>query len=160
MMGTIAIVFLVHTLGYLVIARRSLQDGFAKPRTSSLEESTVRLSSKRVRDWLKQEKQYLNPDFSLDMMAQSLNLQRNMLSELLNIGLGGNFYDVINSYGIKRFKLLAGLSENAKASVLELAFACGFNSKAAFYRAVKSIEGITPTQYRKNITPNKILLVE
>jgi AraC-like DNA-binding protein len=84
-------------------------------------------------------------------MSQSLGLPRNKVSDILNIGLGGNFYYVINSYRIEAFKHLVILPENTKKSVLELAFACGFNSKAAFYRAFKTLEGMTPTQYRHDI---------
>ena len=41
LLGTIAIVGLVHVLGVLVITRRSLQDGFAKPRSTSIDEDQV-----------------------------------------------------------------------------------------------------------------------
>jgi AraC-like DNA-binding protein len=150
MMGAIVVVVLVHTLGYMVIARRSLQDGFAKPRTTSLNDDEIQHISKKIKAWLKLEKQYLDPDISLDTMSQSLDLPRNKVSDILNVGLGGNFYYVINSYRIEAFKHLAKLPENSKKSVLELAFACGFNSKAAFYRAFKTLEGMTPTQYRQD----------
>jgi AraC-like DNA-binding protein len=154
MIGVIAVVVLVHTLGYMVVARRSLQDGFTKPRTTSLNDGEVRRIASRIHDWLQAEKQYLDPDMSLDMMSGSLNLPRNMISDVLNVGLGSSFYDVINSYRIEDFKQLAALPENTKKSVLELAFACGFNSKAAFYRAFKSIEGATPTAYRQAVDQN------
>ena len=154
MLGSIAVVVLVHTLGYMVIARRPLQDGFTKPRTTSLNDSETQEIVKKIQDWLKAKKQYLDPDMSLDMMSLSLSLPRNTVSDVLNVELGSSFYDVINSYRIEDFKQLSALPENTKKSVLELAFTCGFNSKAAFYRSFKAIEGVTPTQYRQSIDKN------
>lgn len=151
-LGVLAILLLVHTLGYIVIARRSLQDGFILSRQSSDGSEDFKATAHEIDQWLQTEKAYLDSEMSLEAMAKALRMPRNMVSDSINIGLGTTFYDIMNRYRVAEFKTLAALPENKDKSVLELAYACGFNSKAAFYRAFRASEGMTPTEYRKSIS--------
>jgi len=58
-----------------------------------------------------------------------------------------NFFDFINRYRIEEFKIQSILKANNHLSIMGIAYNCGFNSKASFYRAFKKFEGISPTDY-------------
>ncbi|HDR04981.1 MAG TPA: AraC family transcriptional regulator [Candidatus Marinimicrobia bacterium] len=67
------------------------------------------------------------------------------VSELLNQKMNQNFFDFINKLRIEEFKKRRQYPEFDHLSILGLALECGFNSKAAFYRAYKKFEGGSPS---------------
>ena len=72
------------------------------------------------------------------------------LSEILSSEVGGSFYEVIARYRVaEACRMLSEPSDSAK-TVLEIAFAAGFNSKASFHRAFRRETGTTPTSFRRS----------
>ncbi|MEP1489009.1 MAG: helix-turn-helix domain-containing protein [Algibacter sp.] len=86
---------------------------------------------------------------SLKETADILNISDKKLSHLLNICLGSNFYEYVNTYRVNYFrkKLKEGAAD--KLTLLAIAFDSGFNSKATFNRVFKQQIGITPIEYKK-----------
>ena len=82
-------------------------------------------------------------------MSISKDISDKKLSHLLNICLGSNFYEYVNTRRVNHFK--TNLEEGAadKLTLLAIAFDSGFNSKATFNRAFKQQVGITPIEFRK-----------
>jgi AraC-like DNA-binding protein len=105
---------------------------------------------------IKKDRPYLDPQLTIDDLAQSVNCSRHHLSQALNEQLGQTFYDYINQYRVAEAKLL--LSDPAKASlkVAALAFDAGFNSISTFNEVFKKITGQTPTQFRKKPDQDKL----
>jgi len=88
-----------------------------------------------------------NPDISLASLAERMQLSSGQISRLVNDGLAQNFSEAINRMRVEAVQeRLRDPSE--KRDVLELAFDCGFNSKASFNRSFKTFTGTTPTQFR------------
>lgn len=98
------------------------------------------------------EKPYLDPELSILKLSSQLTLKTETVSTALNNHLGQNFFDFINKYRIDEFKIQALLDENKHLSIMGLAYDCGFNSKAAFYRAFKKFEGISPSAYIQSVS--------
>jgi len=95
-----------------------------------------------------EEKQpYLDPEITISRLSELLNVKIEFLSEVLNTRLNQNFFDFINKYRIEEFKIQSILKANNHLSIMGIAYNCGFNSKASFYRAFKKFEGISPTDY-------------
>ena len=59
-------------------------------------------------------------------------MTQNQLSAVINDGLDTTFYGLLSRYRLEEFRKLAGDPAQRQRSVLELAFAIGFNSKASF----------------------------
>ncbi|SMC57673.1 helix-turn-helix domain-containing protein [Pedobacter nyackensis] len=95
------------------------------------------------------EKLYKDPDLNLDELAQRLNVNANILSQVINAIENKNFFDYINEQRIAEFIEISVLPENRKFTFLALAYEVGFNSKTSFNRNFKSITGQTPTMYLK-----------
>ncbi|MDO6489856.1 AraC family transcriptional regulator [Cellulophaga sp. 3_MG-2023] len=105
--------------------------------------------------WLKEQMKtnlfYLNSELTLKSLADNLNIHPNVLSKIINNGLGKNFSDFVNEYRVNAFidKLNSGNYDNI--TLLGISFECGFNSKTTFNRVFKNIKGITPLDYKKSI---------
>jgi AraC-like DNA-binding protein len=79
----------------------------------------------------------------------------NYLSQVINQQTGKNFFDFINSYRITEATTILSEDVENRQNILNLAMSVGFNSKSAFYNAFKKHTGMTPTQYRAQLTTER-----
>jgi AraC-like DNA-binding protein len=94
---------------------------------------------------------YLDPELTLSSLAKDLSISRSHLSQLINDGIGDNFYDFINKYRVEQVKKLMTDPQVKNFNMLGLALEAGFKSKSTFNLIFKRFTGLTPTQYRKNL---------
>lgn len=131
------------------------------PEDEAAEQGTEHTASEpqqpEPRDWaaivapwverFEQERLYLDPDLTLATLAQALATNSSTLSKAINRGLDTNFNSFVNRYRVKAvLRLLADRKESR--SLLDLALACGFNSKTSFNRSFRSHTGSTPSAWR------------
>ncbi len=119
----------------------------AKYRKSSLTDVDVQSTLARLKILMDEEKIYLIEDLRLPDLAKTLGLNRTQLSELLNSHFQKNFANFINEYRVGEAQRL--LVENPHENVLDIAFATGFGSKAAFSTEFKRVTGVTAKEYRE-----------
>jgi AraC-like DNA-binding protein len=98
---------------------------------------------------MKQSKPFLDPQLSIDQLAQTLGCSRHHLSQAINEQLNQSFYDYVNQHRVAEAKLL--LTDPAKTSlkIAAIAYDSGFNSISTFNDVFKKIAGLTPSQFRK-----------
>lgn len=94
---------------------------------------------------------YVDPLLSLSKLARLLSVRPQILSRIINVGTGKNFYDFINGYRVRDVKNKLADKET-KVSVLDVAFDFGFNSKSTFYLAFKRELGVTPKEFMSGVT--------
>jgi AraC-like DNA-binding protein len=102
----------------------------------------------KLLDNMNQHKPYLNPELSLQMLANQLDIPSHYLSQVINEQLGQNFFDFINSHRVEEVKARLLNPQYTHLTILAIAFDSGFNSKSAFNLAFKNQTGLTPSQYR------------
>lgn len=119
---------------------------------SSLNKKQLEELTQTVFDYLKREKPYLNPDFSLQMMAEDLNISRQKLSLAINSNQQKNFYKLINEYRVEEVKEKLLDSDYKHFSILGIGLECGFNSKSSFNRIFKLETGLTPTEFKNQFS--------
>lgn len=93
-------------------------------------------------------KPYLNPELTLVDLAKQIGIGRNQLSEVINAGVGDNFYNFINKFRIEEVKQLFIDDSRKRYKIIYLATKAGFNSKSSFNHIFKKITGLTPSEYR------------
>lgn len=120
-----------------------------KYQKSGLNDSIAEQIHEKLKQQMQTEKWYRNPELSLSELAQKLNIQPNILSQVINTCENMNFYDYINQLRIDEFKELVTLPESQKYTLLSLAFDCGYNSKTSFNRNFKKVTGLSPSEYLK-----------
>jgi AraC-like DNA-binding protein len=99
------------------------------------------------------ERGYRDPDITRQSLGPRLGIRECQLSQALHDGLGINFRDYITRYRLAEAKSL--LVEKPDPSILDIAFAVGFNSKYAFNAPFAKETGLSPSDFRKNnITPS------
>jgi len=86
---------------------------------------------------------------TLDQLAGQVGLSPHNLSEVINRGLGQNFFDFVNGYRVRDVQSRLVAPEQSHLTVLALALESGFASKSTFNSIFKKHTGLTPTAYRK-----------
>lgn len=98
---------------------------------------------------IQRDQKYLNPQLSMEFMAEEFSMSTGNLSRLVNRFSDYNFSDYINSFRVEESKKLLKNSEFSEYTIAAIGLECGFNSKSTFYAAFKKFTGQTPSQYRK-----------
>ncbi|MEO0899286.1 MAG: helix-turn-helix domain-containing protein [Bacteroidota bacterium] len=93
------------------------------------------------------DKVFLNPQLTLKELADQLEVSKHHLTEVLNRHVDQTFYQYVNGFRIEEVK--RRIDNNEGESLLEMAFAAGFQSKGTFNSYFKLIVGTTPSTYRK-----------
>lgn len=90
------------------------------------------------------DKIYLNNNLTLVVLASHIQVPSNYVSQTLNSYLSVSFFDFINN---ARIKFALPLLIKSEQTVLEIAYASGFNSRSSFYTAFKKALEMTPKEY-------------
>lgn len=98
---------------------------------------------------LRTQEPFLDPDLNMAQLANLLKISAKELSQLINVHMGQNFFNLINTYRIEKAQEMLRDPQQRAVTVLEILYAVGFNSKSSFNTAFKKHTGVTPTQYRK-----------
>ncbi len=104
---------------------------------------------------MESEKLFLDPDLTLEKLAQKTPFSSKKLSQLLNVTFSQSFFDFINTYRIKEAQRIFADSTDAKLTVLEVMYASGFNSKSSFNSLFKEKTGQTPSDFKRAVHHNK-----
>ena len=93
---------------------------------------------------LEEEKVYLNPQLSISDFTERIGTNRRYVSEAVNQCSNMNFMNLINSYRIKY--ACNSIMESTKP-IKQIMLESGFSSESTFFRAFKTITGITPKEF-------------
>ncbi|PTT00228.1 AraC family transcriptional regulator [Pedobacter sp. HMWF019] len=93
------------------------------------------------------DKLFLNPQLSLKELSIAIGFPLNQVSGAINYGSNHNFRDLVNKYRIEEVKKRLADPENKRYSLTGIAFDCGFNSEASFYRIFRQQTGCSPKNY-------------
>ncbi len=98
---------------------------------------------------LHQERIFIIPDLTLQELSRRMQIKSAALSGFLSASLGRNFNDVVNEHRVEEMKrLIRDPTTDPKATLMELAYQSGFNSKATFNRIFKEMTGMTPKAFK------------
>lgn len=90
---------------------------------------------------------YLNPNLSLDEVADNLGISNSYLSQIIN-GRKIRFNDYINSIRVEKAKEMLNDETFSNYTITSIGLEAGFNSNASFYRAFKKNTNSSPTDFR------------
>ena len=162
---------LIYWLGYqglihskIVSDRIDIREKINKdiPRTIILEEEKNNvLKSKahsekhsvefsKIDHYIKSNRRFLDPYFSLDSLANELDFSVGHVSKLINQHSNNNFSDYINSLRVEHAKLLLRDDNYSQYKIVAIGLESGFNSKSTFYSSFKKFTSQTPSDFKKN----------
>jgi len=119
--------------------KKPIDDQFVNPEMAAVVDAAMLKS-----------RAYMEPDITLDKLADSLSIIPRDLSMLINRHFGINFYEFINKYRIEEAKKMLVNPEHKNTTITDIYLAVGFNSKSVFYTFFKKFENVTPSQFRQN----------
>ena len=129
------------------------EDTIAEIKSKLSVETEIEFQEKSI--WLKKQIEenllYLDPELSLNSIAETLNIHQHLVSKIFNVGLKSSFSDFINKYRVNAVINKLKSEKGKNATLLAIAFDCGFNSKTTFNRVFKKHTGFTPRQYRNGL---------
>lgn len=102
--------------------------------------------SRSVIEFFEKSDSFLEPSFSLDILASELSLSKQEVSEVINQKMNSSFYQLVALYRIKYAQSLIG--ENKNLTIEAIVDECGFSSKSTFNKYFKYYVGQTPSVYR------------
>ncbi len=104
---------------------------------------------------MEEDKMYVNPDLTIDILASELNIYKKYISQVVNEKFHLNFNNFVNKYRVKETQKLLLDPKNDILSIEGIATTAGFNSKSSFNTAFKKYTGLTPSYFRINARSNK-----
>jgi AraC-like DNA-binding protein len=139
--------------GYFLLSNFEFEPGFffreipkPKPVASnedlSLEnELMIQLNEKTI---------YRKEGLTIKELAEVIGTQEHRLRRLINGQLGfKNFNDFLNQYRVKEACLILSDPSQNQKTILEIAYALGYQSIGPFNKAFKELKNTTPTAFRK-----------
>ncbi len=120
-----------------------------KYERSGLKEEHIQTYLERLEDYMRQSKPYLDANLNLESLARAINIPKHYITLILNKKLEKNFHQFINRYRLKNAIKQLQKKEKTQATILDIAYASGFNSKSTFNTLFKKHTQMTPSQFRK-----------
>ncbi|MCP4293917.1 MAG: AraC family transcriptional regulator [bacterium] len=123
----------------------------AKYQKSGLSEEKAQLTLARLGDIMEKKELYLEDQLTLPQVAEELGLSVNHISQVINELCDKNFHDYVNGYRVLAVQRKLEDPANDVFSLLAVGLDCGFGSKSSFNRIFKSVTGLTPSVYKREI---------
>ncbi|MEA1898343.1 MAG: helix-turn-helix domain-containing protein [Bacteroidota bacterium] len=106
----------------------------------------------QVLTYFQEKAPYLNPELSMFLLSEELNIPKHQLTEVLNTIIGKNFFQFVNEYRVEAVKQKLSDTNYNKFSIEVIGYDCGFSSKSSFFSVFKNITGQTPSQFKNSIS--------
>ncbi|MCU0435890.1 MAG: helix-turn-helix domain-containing protein [Bacteroidia bacterium] len=104
----------------------------------------------KIKNYMIEERPFLNPELSLYQLARALNEPAKQVSFTINRGTGQTFQAFVNSYRVNEVIKQIENGRHKQLTLLAIAFDSGFNSKATFNRVFRAQTGKAPGDFVSN----------
>lgn len=109
---------------------------------------------------MEEEEIFLNPELSLDKLAELADIRPRQLSQLIQQIYGKKYKEYVNHYRVLYAQKLLISDMHPFPTMFTIALESGFNSESSFYKIFKEDTQFTPKQYRENLPRKNTLSVE
>jgi AraC-like DNA-binding protein len=138
--------FLIYWLGikgYLVTQHQAPAKRSAMLPAAISERTIAALKNAMEADTL-----YLDPELSLNLLAQYTGIPPKTISAVLNQHLNTSFNEFVNEYRVSAFKQKLCTDAVKHLTIAGIAAECGFSSQATFQRSFKQLTGLSPSEFK------------
>lgn len=142
---------LVTALVFYSVAHSEVIHSVVSPQKPNRNERSENFDDDQVEqivNAMTQHKHYLEPELTLEQLAEQLGLSPRLVSNIINRKFNKNFFEFVNYYRVEQAKeIISSMPDGV--SMIDVMADSGFNSKSAFNRFFKKYTGMTPTEFRK-----------
>ena len=149
--------FLVTALVFYSVAHSEVIHRVVSPQKTNRNEKGENFNddqAEQIVNAMTQHKHYLEPELTLEQLAEQLRLPPRLVSNIINRKFSKNFFEFVNYYRVEEAKQIISTRPQA-VSMTDVMADSGFNSKSAFNRFFKKYTGMTPTEFRKTAITSK-----
>lgn len=114
----------------------------------SFKERQLKQLKTHLIELLEKDEIYKDPELSLDKVCRFLGTNRSYLYKVIKQELNTTFYDLINSYRLKRAFDLLNSKESAYLKIMDISEIVGYKNTSTFITGFKKMYGITPNECR------------
>ncbi len=159
----LAITVAIYALSYRAILRPKLfypdhavdiAQGAVRYERSGLKPEKAKMYEAQLREYMEQEKPYLDPALSVYTLAEKLEIPRHHLTQVINECFQKNFYAFVNDYRVEEVQRMILDPKFSHFNLSALGLEAGFKSKTAFNNNFKKVTGLTPSEWRRNMLNN------
>ncbi|SMF05239.1 transcriptional regulator, AraC family [Alteromonadaceae bacterium Bs31] len=111
---------------------------------------------RRLDEIMTTKKIYLESSLTLEALSNELSVSPRTLSTILNRHYRCNFFEFINRHRIEAAKAMLIDPKYQNATMLDIMYEVGFNSKATFNNFFKKMEGLTPRDFKKKANAKSV----
>ena len=119
----------------------------SKYKKSGLAPTRLAEASLSLQSLMAKAKPHLDGTLDLRKLARLSGFGPNHLSQILNEGLGQNFYDFVNAWRVEEAKRLLSDRSPRGVNILQIGYDSGFNSKSTFHTSFTRCTGMTPLSF-------------
>jgi AraC-like DNA-binding protein len=123
--------------------------GVADPHFEDGKDNEIDELAVRIQVLMQEQRPHLNSQLTLERFAALLEVPPRQVSNAINGCFKQNFQEFINCFRVEEAKQSLRDPSYLHCTVVEIAQAAGFNSKATFNRLFKQQVGVTPSVYRQ-----------
>ena len=102
---------------------------------------------RRVLTLMERDKPYLNPDFSIEQLADMLEVPRHHVYYCFKNVLKTKFVSMRTEYRVKEAKMRLLEADLEQTTLYAIGRSCGFSSHSAFYRIFNEVVDCSPGEY-------------
>lgn len=113
-----------------------------------LTDEQIQLYSQILDRLVNEEKIYLDPELSLNRLAEISGIKPRLLSQFIQFKFQKKYIDFINSYRVSEAKKIL---KEQNTTLYAVALDSGFNSESTFYKIFKDLTSLTPKQFREDV---------
>ncbi len=149
------VAFLFYFISFKLLTNNKYilpKNEISKYKNSNLNTKLIEQYKSDLINLMEVDKLYLNGKLSIQDVSEKLNIPKQYISEVLNEHMNTNFQDFINGYRVEEFIKRIENDQNNQFTLLGIATEVGFNSKSSFNAIFKKFKGLTPTQFKKNLS--------
>ena len=115
---------------------------------SGMTDAASDLIGKRLLSRMTDSHDYLDNDITLATLAERIGTSPQLVSQYLNHVLKVSFFDYINGFRVAAVERRLQDPASEGMTLVDVALACGFNSKSTFNAAFKRVHGVAPSVWR------------
>lgn len=151
----IALSVMIYWLGHIGVYKYGVTEERKKIRIHSLNRSSIVVVDKSKSDYLTLfedlivgKKYFLNPELTLDKVADELKLSKSHLSRIINKEMDTSFPEYINELRVKEAQFYLRHPDFSNYTLVAIGLEAGFASKTSFNNTFKKVTGMTPSEYK------------
>lgn len=113
------------------------------------EKEKIDLLVRSMNELMESTQPYLDPEFSIEALSESLGVRRSHLTFVFKHVLDRSFIDYKNEFRVNHVKRMLDQGALKGLTMDAIGVEAGFNSRATMYALFKKFTGLTPTEYVK-----------